>query len=175
MKVAVMIGLFLTLAVPGSHAQQSASLVGYADVEFIISQLTSAKELEETLKATHTRLQNEYQLKSDQLRKDYDDFVQGMNTMADSAVARKQAELQQASNELQQMEANAQRTIENQQRLLLAPVYLRVRNAIEAIAAQNGITIVLNKKVSGVELLLFKTEAYDLSPLVIEALNAETK
>ena len=172
--------ILLTLLLAASmfcaaYAQDTSTKVGFADVQYIISQLADSKEIEAQLNATRTKLQTDYTSKSQQFQKDYTEYVQAMKTMADTARARKESQLQQMSAELQQLESDAQRTLENHQKLLLAPIYLKVSNAIKVVAAENGFQLVLNKQVSGMKVFLFTMQAHDISNLVIERLSPAEK
>ena len=172
MKPTLLTVLFAASICCAASAQQTSTKVGFADVQYIISQLAESKDIEAQLKATKTKLQENYTAKSEQFQKDYSEYVQGMKIMVDTVRAKKESQLQQMSAELQQMEADAQRTLENHQKLLLAPVYLKVSKAIDAVAAENGFQIVLNKQVSGMNVFLFTTETRDISNLVVQMLSA---
>lgn len=175
MKSTLLTLLFAASIFCAASAQEKSTKVGFADIQYIISQLAESKEIEAQLKSTQEKLQADYTAKSQQFQKDYSEYVQGMQTMVDTVRAQKESQLQQMSAELQQLESDAQRTLENQQKLLLAPVYLKVSNAIDAVAAENGFQLVLNKQVSGMNVFLFTTETRDISKLVIERLSPAGK
>lgn len=175
MKKLILAGLVALLATDWVMAQQDVARIAYADADYIISQLPETRAMEEQVKATQAKLESDYQAKSGQFQKDYTSYVEGMTNMPDTVRAKREAQLQQASMELQQMEANAQRTIHNQQKLLLAPIYLRVNSAINIVAAENGYDMVLSRRVKGIDLFLYAAEGKDISSLVIERLKPETK
>lgn len=147
---------------------QTNNKVGYANMEYIISNLPDAKRIDSVLTTTRTRLRNEYGIKSQEFQKRYTDYVQNMNTLTDTTRAGIEKELQRTSGELQQFETSASQTLQNQQRLLMAPVYLKVSNVIDEVAVENGYAIILNDRFGETTLLLYAGEKEDISDLVLK-------
>ena len=66
-----------------------------------------------------------------------------MDNMADSARVNAQQQLEQAMGELEQMQRSAQNTLQNKQKLYMAPIYLKVSRAIDEVAKENGFSIII--------------------------------
>ena len=167
--------IFLLVALAAgywSNAQTSqpvaADKVGYANVEYIISQLPDTKQIETELKSTQTQLRTQIQSKSQEVQKQYNDFNTNMETMHDTVRVSRQRDLEQAMADLEQMQQDAQRTLQNKQKLYMAPVILKVNKAIQEVAAENGFDIILTNKISGYNFLLYQTAQLDISNLVLE-------
>lgn len=173
--------LLLIVLTAGSvaHAQTSQSnapgKVGYADVEYIISQLPEMKELESDMKSTQTQLRNQIQAKSQQVQKQYTDFNANAQSMHDTVRVNKQRELETAMNDLEQMQQDAQRTLQNKQKLFMAPLILKVNKAIQDVAKENGFSMIISNKVSSYDVLTFKSEAFDISNLVLQKFGVTPK
>ena len=151
--------------------QDAGGKVGYANVEYIISQLPDMKEIETEMKSTQTQLRNQIQAKSQAVQKQYTDFNAGMQTMHDTVRVNKQRELEQAMAELEKMQEDAQRTLQNKQKLFMAPVVLKVNKVIQEVAKENGFDMILTDKVSGFDVLLARSEKLDISNLVLQKLG----
>jgi outer membrane protein len=150
------------------QCQEAANRVGYADIQYIISQLPDVKEIETELKSTQTQFQNQLQSRTQALQKQYNDFNANMNTMVDSVVVNKQRELEQAISELEVFEQEARVTIQNKQKLYMAPVYLKVNSAIAQVAKEQGFAVILTDKVSNYPFLLYQQPQLDVSDLVLQ-------
>lgn len=155
-----------------SYAQNSAQSgqdkVGYANVEYIISQLPDLKAIETDLKSTQTQLRNQIQAKSQQVQKDYADFNANAGSMADTTRVSRQKKIEKAMAELEQMQQDAQTTLQNKHKLFMAPLYLKVNQAIKQVAVENGYDLILTDKISGVDFLLYNTDKLDISNLVLQ-------
>lgn len=151
-----------------SQSQEAPNRVGYADMQYIISQLPDVKEIETELKTTQTQLQDQLQSRSQALQKQYNEFNATVNTMVDSVAANKQRQLQQAVAELEAFEQEARVTIKNKQKLYMAPVYLKVNSAIAQVAKEQGFAVILTDKVSNYPLLLYQQPQLDVSDLVLQ-------
>lgn len=162
--------LLLLLTGYGLQAQnpQPQNRVGYASLDYIISQLPETKELESQLQASQSQLRSQIQEKSQAVQKQYSDFNQNANTMVDTVRARKQQDLEQAISDLEQMQQDAQNTLQNQRKLFMAPIYLKVNRAIADVAKENGFEIILTDRISNYDFLLFHQEQMDISNLVLQ-------
>jgi outer membrane protein len=142
--------------------------VGYANMDYIISQLPDMKEIESELKSTQTQLRNQIQAKSQEVQKQYTDFNANAKTMADTVRTRRQSELEKAMTDLEKMQQDAQLTLQNKQKLYMAPIYLKVNRAIAEVAKENGYSIILTDKVGTFDFLLYQSNQLDVSNLVLQ-------
>jgi outer membrane protein len=171
MRILFSILAIVTVLSSYGQTQPSAIKVGYVDTEYIMSVTPEAKAMQEQVKATQTRLQSDFAAKQQLFQKQYADYAANMNSMSDTARANTEGRLQTLSQELQQFQQDAQSTIENVRKLYLAPVYLKIGKAIEMVAQENSFTVILPKKTSGFDLLLYADKKMDVSDLVIQKLG----
>ena len=152
-----------------ARAQESAEQkICYANLEYIISQLPDMKQIEAEMKSTQTQLRNQIQTKSQEVEKQYADFNANMNTMTDTVRANRQRELETAIADLERMQQDAQLTLQNKQKLFMAPLYLKVNRVIEEVAQENGYAIVLTETISSYDFLLYQTPEKNISDLVLK-------
>lgn len=165
--------LFLLIAliagfVSQAQSQQTVNKVGYANMEYIITQLPDVKEIETELKSTQAQFKNQIEVKSQELKKQYADFNSNMNTLADTVRMNKQRELEQSVADLEKFQQDAQLTLQNKQKLYMAPVQLKVNRAISEVARENGFSVILSQQIGGYRVLLYNNEQVDVSNLVLQ-------
>lgn len=165
--------IFLLLILTASYFVNAQSAkgpdkVGFANIEYIISQLPEVKQMETEMKSTQTQLKNQIQTRTKEVEKQYADFNQTMNTMTDTVRANKQRDLEKAMADLQKMQQDAQVTLQNKQKLIMAPIYLKVNRAIGEVARENGYSIILTETVSSYPFVLYHQPQMDVSSLVLK-------
>lgn len=148
-------------------ADTTSGRVGYANLQYIMQRLPEMKEIESELKSTQTQLRTQIQAKSDELKKQYEQFNATAQTMVDTVRTKREQEMQEALARLEQMQQDAQVTLQNKQKLLMAPLYLKVNSAITQVAQENDFDIILTDKVGGLDLLLYKKQDLDISNLIL--------
>lgn len=163
----------LTLGFFASQAQTTTASVkiGYADVDYIFSQMPEAKQIDSDLKATQTMLKNQIEGKAQEFQKKLQDYNANLNTMLDAVRQNTERELQQMQQNLEKLQQDAQTTIQNKQTQLMEPVYKKVGKAIEDVAKENGFTFVLNQQIGGLDVILYGDEKMDVSDLVLKKMG----
>lgn len=151
-----------------AQGQDSTNRVGYANMAYIMSRLPEMKQMETELKSTQTQLRNQIQAKSKEVQAQYDDFNANATQMVDSVRARKEQDLEKAIAGLEQMQQDAEVTLQNKQKLFMAPLYLKVNRAIAEVAAEHGYAIILTQQVSNMPVLLYQRKETDVSGLVLQ-------
>jgi outer membrane protein len=161
--------LFCVFAV---SAQAQEQKIGYADWEYIFSQLPEFKQIDSELKTHGTQLENQLKAKY----ADYENKVkayQGMPaTTPDAIRADKERELQGLQESIQKFQQDAQTSLQNKQTALMDPVFKKVGKAIEDVAKENGYAFILAPQVmNGGDVLLYSDEKYNVSVLVLKKLG----
>ena len=170
---------FILLAVLGvisfvSNAQ-TGSKIGYADVDYIFSQMPEAKQIDTELKSLQAQLKNQIETKASEFQKKYGEYTANINTMLEAVRANTERELQQLQQNLQKLQEDAQTTIQNKQTQLMDPVYKKVGKAIEETAKENGFNLVLSQQIGGLDVVLYADEASDISDLVLKKMGVTPK
>lgn len=162
--------LFCAFAV--SAQAQEIQKIGYADWEYIFSQLPEFKQIDSELKTHGTQLENQLKAKY----ADYETKVkayQGMPaTTPDAIRADKERELQGLQESIQKFQQDAQTSLQNKQTALMDPVFKKVGKAIEDVAKENGYAFIMAPQVmNGGDVLLYSDEKYNVSNLVLKKLG----
>jgi outer membrane protein len=167
--------LFLVIIIAAvtsyAQAQTSPVKVGTADVNYILSQLPAIKKVETDLKAMEAQLTTQIEAKNEDLKKRYLDFIKNGPSMADPVKESTQTELQQASENLEQLKRDAQTSLQNKHQQLMQPIYKSVGEAITAVGKENGFTVILSQQVGGLDVVLFADASIDVSDLVLKKMG----
>jgi len=158
-----------------SQAQTASVKVGYADVDYIFSQLPEAKAIDAELKSTQTQLKNQIDTKYQDFQKKLADYQANLNTMLEAVRANTERELQQMQQNIEKLQADAQTTIQTKQTQLMDPVYKKVGKGIEEVAKENGFTFILNQQIGGLDVILYGDDKMDISDLVLKKLGVTPK
>ena len=161
----------LALFVIRAQSQQKVAKVGYANVAYIMSQMPELQQMETELKATQAKLQSQFEVKSQEFQKQFTDYTANLKTMPDTTRENVERRLQAAKADLDRFEQDAQVTIENTQKLRMAPLYLKVGSTIQQVAEENGFSIILNKQIGGIDFLVFVDDKMDISNMVLNKLG----
>lgn len=174
-KLALLFVLALGIITTQAQTPTASSKIGFADVDYIFSQMPEAKQIDAELKSTQAQLKNQIDAKTQEFQKKLADYQQNLNTMLDAVRQNTERELQQLQENLQRLQQDAQTTIQNKQTQLMEPVYKKVGKAIEEVAKENGYTFVLNQQIGGLDVILYGDEKSDVSDLVLKKLGVTPK
>ena len=162
----------LSSAVVFAQTAPAAQKIGYADWNYIFSQLPEFKQIENEMKTHGTQLEN-------QLKAKYQEYEQKMRayeampaTTSDIIKADKQREIQALGENIQKFQTDAQASIQKKQLDLMQPVYTKVGKAIEDVAKEQGYSFIINPQLmGGDDVLLYSDEKYDISDSVLKKLG----
>ena len=168
--------LLVVLGITAFAAQaQTPSKVGYADVDYIFSQMPEAKQIESELKSLQAQLKNQIESKGQEFQKKLKDYNQNIASMPEAVRANTERELQQLQQNLEKLQQDAQTNIQNKQNQLMEPVYKKVGKSIEDTAKENGYTFILNQQIGGLDVILYGDEKSDISDLVLKKMGITPK
>jgi outer membrane protein len=174
-KLVLLFVLALGIITTQAQTPAASTKIGFADVDYIFSQMPEMKQIETELKSTQTQLKNQIDAKSQEFQKKLTDYNQNLNTMLDAVRVNTERELTQLQENLQKLQQDAQNTIQNKQAQLMDPVYKKVGKAIEDVAKENGYTFVLNQQIGGLDVILYGDEKNNVSNLVLKKLGVTPK
>jgi outer membrane protein len=161
-----------------SHAQTATTAttkVGYADVDYIFSQMPESKQIDADLKSLQSQLKNQIDTKYQDFQKKLADYQANLNTMIDAVRANTERELQQMQQNIEKLQQDAQTTVQTKNTQLMEPVFKKVGKAIEDVAKENGYTFVLSQQIGGLDVILYGDEKMDISDLVLKKLGVTPK
>lgn len=171
-KLIVLIALVIGFT--GAQAQ-TAQKIGYADPDYILSQMPEAKQIEVELKSTQTQLKTQIDTKAQEFQKKLKDYQDNLQTMIDAVRANTERELTQLQQNLERLQQDAQTSIQNKQIQLMQPVYAKIGKAIEEVSKEQGYSLILSTRVSGLDVVLYGDEKIEVSDLVLKKMGITPK
>ncbi len=157
------------------QAQTTAQKIGFANVEYIFSQMPESKQVESELQATNTQLENTLKAKYAEYQQKLTAYQAMPATTPDAIKRDKEGELATLEQSIQKFQQDAQSTLQQKNTQLMEPIYDKVGKAIEDVAKENAFTFILNQQVGQIDLLLFNDEQYDISDLVLKKMGITPK
>ena len=155
-----------------SASAQTTQKIGYADWEYIFTQMPEYKQIDAELKTHQSQLENQFKAKSQEFEVKYKAYQAMPATTSDVIRADKERELQTMQESLQKFQQDAQASIQKKNVDLMQPVYTKVGKAIEDVAKENGYSFILNPQMGpGSDILLYSDEKYDISDLVLKKMG----
>lgn len=155
--------LALLLALPMSTMAQK---FGVVDLESIVTSMPEMTEMQNQLTQTSQRYEEEYgrmQEEVNRLYSEYQTIAQDTNT-PDNIKERRIQEIQERAGRIDQFRNTAQQDLDRLQQQLMAPITQRLNEAIRAVGAEEGFTLILPNEPS---LLLYTgTEVVNITPKV---------
>ncbi len=147
---------------------QTVTKVGYADANYILSQMPEAKQIDAELKSLEAQLKTQLDAKVKRFQTELADYQKNGQTMIDAVRQNTERELTQQQQNIEKLQQDAQTTIQNKSNQLMTPVYEKIGKAIEAVAKENGYSFILNQQVGGLDVILYGDEKMDISDLVLK-------
>jgi outer membrane protein len=168
--VALFCGLLITAN--AQNTDHPAQKIGYAETDYIASQLPEYKKMESELKTHGAQLEN-------QMKAKYDDYqaklkaYQGMPaTTPDAIKSDKERELAALQENMQKFQQDAQSSFTKKQTDLMDPIFKKIGKAIEEVAKENGYSFIISPQLTnGGDILLFTDDKFNISDLVLKKLG----
>lgn len=168
--------LFAGFAVYAQGNSPKPAKIGYASVNYILSEMPEYKQIEQELSEYEKQLSNQLQSQYQELQTKANTYQQSAQTMLPEIRQQKETELRELQARVEKFQRDAQQLIQQKEATLLDPAYQKIQSNIDVVAADNGYTHVLNSEVAGVPTLLFVAdESNDISLLVLKKMGITPK
>ena len=158
-KLIVLLIMLLPLGVFAQEAK--IAIVNANEIFELMPELAGAETQIASLSEQYQKhlqdMQDEYKVK-------YEEYMKLQDTLAENLKLRRQQELQDLENRMQNLYASAQQDIEQKRSEVLAPIQEKLQKAIEEVGKEQGYSIILNR-IDQV-LLYVGNSAIDATPLV---------
>lgn len=140
-----------------------AQKFGYVNSTAILAELPDVKQADANLEALQKQLQKKGQGMLEQLQKDYQAIQE---RVARGELSPKEQEdeakkLETRQQEIGKFEQEMVQQVQEKRNTLLEPIYKKVNDAIQAVAKENGFTMIFDQAI-----LLYADEAQDVSTMV---------
>jgi outer membrane protein len=150
---------------------QTPTKIGFADVEYIFSQMPESKQIETELQTLQAQLKKQYDGKVAEFQKKLQEYQQYGATVPDAVKQNTERELQQLQQNIQKLEQDSQENLQRKQVQLMEPVYAKVSKSIDEVAKENGFNMIVNSQISGLDVVLYADDQADISDLVLKKMG----
>ncbi|GHT12883.1 hypothetical protein FACS189426_16930 [Bacteroidia bacterium] len=154
--------LFALLMIPVTMFAQEIQKNAHINYQEITSVMPEIAQLQDSLKSTAATLEAELTGMKDEYNTKLTDWLEKQNTLAESIKLRRQQELSDYQDRIQNFQEYAGVMLQQLQQTLAAPIQEKVMKAIKDVATENHYTYVFDS----VSLLFISPQAIDATPLV---------
>jgi outer membrane protein len=137
--------------------------VGVVDGMDIVTKSAEGKRVQDNLKRKSEELGRPFAQRRQDFAKQVDDFQKQASVMKEDAKKRKADELEKKARELERQGADAEKQLQQYQQKELAPLFQKLETAVNAVAKENKLDLVLDKRNSG---LLYISPGMDITDKV---------
>ncbi|MDR2804440.1 MAG: OmpH family outer membrane protein [Dysgonamonadaceae bacterium] len=157
--------LFALILLPlGAFAQEKIAYFNPAEVIVIMPEY---KQMQDSLEKTQAAIQTELKVLQEEYNKKYQAFMSEGDSLIESIKIRRLQEIQDMEQRASVYNEQSQQELSKLYQSLLAPIQLKVRDAIQAVGKANGFVYILNAE----GLLYTSPNAIDATPLVQKQLG----
>jgi len=159
------VGLLLTAALVLTPVWAAAAdfKVGVVDGMDVVSKSTDGKRVQDSIKRKSEELGKPFAQRRQELAKQVEDFQKQSSVMKEEARKTKAAELEKKMQDFQKQGADAEKQLQQFQEKELAPLFQKLEGAVKAVALQEKLDMVLDKRNAG---LLYMDPKMDITDKV---------
>lgn len=174
MKKLVFVFAFALIAT--ASMAQTPLKIGYADVEYIFSQMPEAKQIQTELQTLSGQLRKQYDTKYTEFQTKLKTYQENVNSpsIPDAVKQNSARELEQLQANLQKLQEDSENDLEKRRNALLTPVQEKVGKAIEDVAKEQGYSLILSNQIqlqAAVDIILYGDEKLDISDAVLKKMG----
>lgn len=165
--------VFAMVSLPIGNTALAQLKVGYTDAQLIVAQMSEYRSTLQQLQSLAESSQMEYQGLITTYQEKLADYQKKQALLSESARATREQELTTMQGEIQQFLAGKEQELEQREVELMNPLLERVQNAINEVAAEQSLDLVLNAQAAGSPVLLYADESMDITETVMNRLGIE--
>ncbi|MDZ7772107.1 MAG: OmpH family outer membrane protein [Balneolaceae bacterium] len=175
-KLTGLASLLLFLCVSLASAQVDRIEIGFVNTQEVMNQLPERQQIQDQLNTFIQQKQQELQQASTEFQNAVATYQQNQSGMTQDQINQREQELTQMEQNLNQLQQTAQQEIAQRRQELLGPIYERINQAIQAIAQQNGLDMVLSEiTAQGSNIVYYSADSsMDITQQVIQRVNSQS-
>jgi outer membrane protein len=147
----------------GSVSAQTNAKLGYIDSNKLIELMPGRDTIQQNLQVYQKELENTIKAMYAEYQGKIQDYQTNMAGMSEIIKKTKEKEIVDLESRIKEFEQNADYDLQGKQQELFAPLLEKARNAIKAVADENGYTYIFDASVG---VLLYFEKGDDVLPLV---------
>jgi outer membrane protein len=116
----------------------------YTSVEFLLQRIPEGKVVQNQLEVTKAQLDKALQETYKEAQEKYEAYQKNGASMTEVIRADKEKELSNLQTRIQEMQTNAQQSLQTKQQQLMEPLITKVNDAIQAVGKEQGFLYIIN-------------------------------
>ena len=147
--------------------------IGFTDAELIVAQMPEYRTVMEQLQSMAESGQEEYNALLQNYQEKVADYQKKQALLSDQAKQNREQELVAMQGEIQQFTATKEQELGEKEVELLNPLLERVQTAIDEVASEQGLNLVLNTRAGGSPMILYADQSMDVTEAVLSKLGIQ--
>ncbi|MDR1747051.1 MAG: OmpH family outer membrane protein [Tannerella sp.] len=156
-KLVVLLCMFFPLAVCAQEVK-----IAFVNSQEVLSALPELSDVETKMATLRDQYQREFKTMQDDYQKKYSDFMTQQDSLTENIKLRRQQEIEDLGQRLQNYVPVAEQDIQKKQEELYAPLIEKIQKAIKQVGDEKGYTYIINPQI----LLYTGSSAVDATPFV---------
>ena len=157
----------------GQDLQAQGIKVGYTEAELIIGRMAEYRTVMEDLQRVAESGEAEYQKLIQDYQTKLQDYQKKQALLSDTAKQTRETELVEMQSTIQEYLQNKEAELAQQQVEMMNPLLEKVQVAIDEVAKEQGLNLVLNSRAAGNPMILYADEEMNITELVMTKLGIE--
>ncbi len=149
---------FLVIGGIAADAQAQALKVGYTDHEVIIVNMPDYQNVQEQLQSVYQGSQQELQTLYQNYQEQLERYQRQQSLLSEERRQEREQELMQLQMDIQQQAQQKDQELAQREAELMKPILERVQAAIDQVATEKGLDLVLRSQVGAQPILLYVNE-----------------
>lgn len=148
--------------------------IGYTNPQMILTKMDDYKTKQSELEDYAKILQKQIETKQQAYQKRAEEVRSSFQSLAPVEQEKIMKEFQEKEQELTQLQQASQQKLQKKEEEMMAPLYERIKNAINKVSEEKGYTYIINAfDGTGSATLLYAKEELDVTDLVLQELGIE--
>ena len=137
----IILAVALMLPVFGAFAQSTVK-IGLVDTGALLQALPDTQEAQKKVQETSQKYEAEYARLNEEMKRLFEEY-QKLDEKSPAAIREsKTRDLQTFQEKVQAFEQNAQQDLQKMQQELLAPIFQKIKDAVESVGKQGGYSLI---------------------------------
>jgi outer membrane protein len=170
-KITLMLFAFSMLI--GMQELMAQVKIGYANPGRILSALPEVEQVDQQIQTLITQSDQELEQKASQLQQIFSDYEENMSSMSEQERANREDELVELNDQFSQERETMMNRVRQRRAELMQPIIEKMNVAMEEVAQEMGLDLILNEGTSTGDLIVFyaNSEQLNITDRIIEKLQ----
>jgi outer membrane protein len=147
--------------------------IGYANPARVLSSLPEVEEVDQQIQALIEQSDEELAAKATELQSVFTNYESNMNNLSEQERVTREEELMEMNQQFEQDRESMMNNIRQRRSELMTPIIEKMNNAMEEIAAEMELDLILNEGTSTGDAIVFfaNSEELDITDRIIERIQ----